>query len=146
AGHDATPCVQPREVHPAGASMSSRITLADLRMLKFWKKKNSDKDNVKPADATDAPAEPGLPQTPATAPTADTAAQDASNTQAAPRRGWRGRLSGSGFARGLSSLFARHPKLDDALLDELETVLITADVGVNASMELVEDLRARMHK
>src|SRR5699024_6613341 len=38
------------------------------------------------------------------------------------------------------------PRLDDALLDELETVLITADVGVNTSMELVEHLRGRMHK
>jgi fused signal recognition particle receptor len=60
--------------------------------------------------------------------------------------GWRERLAGSGFARGLSSLFVRHPKLDDDLLDELETTLITADVGVAASSQLVEDLRRRMHK
>ena len=43
-------------------------------------------------------------------------------------------------------LFARHPKLDDALLDELETVLITADVGVAASTDIVESLRKRMQK
>ncbi len=43
-------------------------------------------------------------------------------------------------------MFARHPKLDDALLDELETTLITADVGVAASTELVESLRKRMDK
>jgi fused signal recognition particle receptor len=42
------------------------------------------------------------------------------------------------FARGLTSLFVRHPKLDDDLLDELETTLITADVGIEASTELVE--------
>ena len=59
------------------------------------------------------------------------------------RRSWRERLSGSGFARGLSSLFARNPVLDDALLDELETCLITADVGVAPAAELVERLRAR---
>jgi fused signal recognition particle receptor len=59
---------------------------------------------------------------------------------------WRERLSGSGFARSLNSLFVRHPKLDDDLLDELETALITADVGVEASTALVEDLRRRMHK
>jgi len=34
--------------------------------------------------------------------------------------------------------------LDDALLDELETTLITADVGVAASTELVEKLRTRV--
>ena len=61
-------------------------------------------------------------------------------------RSWRERLSGSVFAHSLSSLFVRNPKLDDALLDELETTLITADVGVEASTELVEDLRRRMHK
>ena len=62
------------------------------------------------------------------------------------RRGWRERLSGSGLARNLSALFVRHPKLDDDLLDELETTLISADVGVEASTALVESLRKRMHK
>ena len=131
----------------------------------FWKKKkNADKDSGKPADAAadaptvDAPdAPPTVPVTPApetdvTEPdaakpdTSDTSPELAQAPAETSRRGWRQRLSGSGFARGLSSLFTRHPKLDDALLDELETVLITADLGVNASMELVEDLRERMHK
>ncbi|HET7359538.1 MAG TPA: signal recognition particle-docking protein FtsY [Rhodanobacteraceae bacterium] len=62
------------------------------------------------------------------------------------RRNWRERLGGSGFARGLNTLFVRHPKLDDDLLDELETVLVTADVGVAASTQLVEQLRERMHR
>ncbi|MET0617189.1 MAG: signal recognition particle-docking protein FtsY, partial [Luteibacter sp.] len=66
--------------------------------------------------------------------------------EAPAKRSWRERLSGSGFARSLTSLFVRHPKLDDDLLDELETALITADVGVEASMQLVEGLRKRMHK
>lgn len=60
------------------------------------------------------------------------------------RRSWRERLGGSSFSRGLGSLFARNPKLDDQLLDELETLLITADVGVAASTELVEQLRKRV--
>jgi fused signal recognition particle receptor len=63
---------------------------------------------------------------------------------ASAKRSWRERLSGSGFARGLSALFTRHPVLDDAFLDELETCLITADVGVAAATELVEKLRARV--
>ncbi len=62
------------------------------------------------------------------------------------KRSWRERLSGSGFARGLGALFHRNPKLDDDLLDELETTLLTADVGVEASTWLVENLRKRMHK
>ena len=62
----------------------------------------------------------------------------------AGKRGWRERLSGSGFARGLGGLFSRNPKLDDDLLDEIETALLTADVGVPATSGLVEGLRKRM--
>ncbi len=61
-----------------------------------------------------------------------------------PSSGWRERLRGSGFARSLGGLFSRNPKLDDELLDEIETALLTADVGVTASTQLVESLRKRM--
>ncbi|UNK44164.1 signal recognition particle-docking protein FtsY [Luteimonas sp. S4-F44] len=63
---------------------------------------------------------------------------------AAGKSGWRERLSGSTFARSFGGLFSRNPKLDDDLLDEIETALLTADVGVAASTELVESLRKRM--
>jgi fused signal recognition particle receptor len=63
-----------------------------------------------------------------------------------PQRGWRERLSGSGFARGLTSLFSRNPVLSDELLDELEITLLSADVGVTATTELIDALRRRMHK
>jgi len=63
-----------------------------------------------------------------------------------PRRSWRDRLSSSGFARGLSSLFSRNPVLSDELLDELEITLLSADVGVASTSELIDDLRRRMHK
>jgi fused signal recognition particle receptor len=74
------------------------------------------------------------------------AAAPSAETSVAAKRSWRDRLSGNSFARGLATLFVRHPKLDDDLLDELETTLITADVGIEASTELVEELRKRMHK
>src|SRR3546814_12638156 len=65
---------------------------------------------------------------------------------AAPGKpGWRERLRGSGFSRGLGGLFSRNPKLDDDLLDEIETPLITADVGVTATTGLVEHLRKRLN-
>lgn len=63
---------------------------------------------------------------------------------AAGKPGWRDRLRGSTFARSFSGLFSRHPRLDDDLLDEIETALITADVGVTATSQLVEGLRKRM--
>ncbi|GAA4781935.1 signal recognition particle-docking protein FtsY [Lysobacter hankyongensis] len=64
---------------------------------------------------------------------------------AAPGKpGWRERLRNSAFARSFGGLFSRNPKLDDDLLDEIETALLTADVGVGATTQLVESLRKRM--
>ncbi|WEN14641.1 signal recognition particle-docking protein FtsY [Rhodanobacter sp. AS-Z3] len=132
-------------------------------MLKFWKKKPAEKEAGQSASTTQAaadvpPAELApLPEVAVTAPSAavgddfETAALAPSETAvdaaAAPaKRSWRERLAGNVFSRSLSSLFVRNPKLDDDLLDELETTLITADVGIEASTELVENLRKRMHK
>jgi len=113
-------------------------------MLKFWKKKPADDapeqdDAVMPETASVDGGDTAPPAPPV-------AAEDDAPVQDAPiaRRGWRERLAGSGFARSLGALFVRHPRLDDDLLDELETALITADVGVEASTQLVESLRKRM--
>jgi fused signal recognition particle receptor len=84
----------------------------------------------------------------------DEAAREAAQADAAPtgpapaapgKSGWRERLRGTGFARGLGSLFSRNPKLDEDLLEEIETALLTADVGVPATTALVEGLRKRMN-
>ena len=83
------------------------------------------------ADRGDAAAPPGV------------AGTTAAPADAGPK-GWRDRLRGSGFARSVGGLFARNPKLDDDLLDEIETALLTADVGVTATTQLVESLRKRM--
>src|SRR5690606_25388619 len=93
--------------------------------------------------ADPAPAAPAAPAPVATTPRPSTDTQD--RPAAAPGKpGWRERLRGSGFSRGLGGLFSRNPKLDDDLLDEIETALITADVGVTATTGLVEHLRRRM--
>lgn len=60
------------------------------------------------------------------------------------KRSWRERLRGTGFSRALSGVFSRNPPLDEALLDELEAVLLGADVGVAATTALIDDLRRRM--
>ncbi|MGF6420418.1 fused signal recognition particle receptor [Stenotrophomonas sp. AN71] len=95
-----------------------------------------------------APAiEPAPAPQPAHAPVTDdlpaTASVDAVPA-AAGKPGWRERLRNSVIARSFGGLFSRNPKLDDDLLDELETALITADVGVGATTDLVEGLRKRM--
>ena len=136
-------------------------------MLKFWKKKPAEPASPAATDDTQTAPPAAAPSVEASAPEsagpalqealteipsptetrADTERFAAPAEAAAPaRRGWRERLSGNAFARGLSSLFVRNPRLDDDLLDELETTLITADVGVEASTALVEALRKRMHK
>ncbi|HVC18325.1 MAG TPA: signal recognition particle receptor subunit alpha, partial [Rhodanobacter sp.] len=145
-------------------------------MLKFWKKKIAaksaaagtiaDPDAVVPIvpEADDpalneamaeivAPADLPHDHERFAAPTLDpavpppaVAVPEQPSPEQSTRRSWRERLSGNAFARGLSSLFVRHPTLDDNLLDELETTLITADVGIEASTMLVESLRRRMHK
>ncbi|HTC27521.1 signal recognition particle-docking protein FtsY [Dyella sp.] len=114
-------------------------------MLKFWKKKPADNGAGENEEATDqAPAQAIAQETPA--PVEAPVAASETSAEAPARRSWRERLSGSVFSRGISTLFSRHPKLDDGLLDELETTLITADVGIEASTSLVETLRKRMHK
>ncbi|EPG2419557.1 signal recognition particle-docking protein FtsY [Stenotrophomonas maltophilia] len=85
--------------------------------------------------------------TPAPAPVTDDLPAAASiDAVPAPagKPGWRERLRNSVIARSFGGLFSRNPKLDDDLLDELETALITADVGVGATTDLVEGLRKRM--
>ncbi|MGB3460608.1 MAG: signal recognition particle-docking protein FtsY [Rhodanobacter lindaniclasticus] len=134
-------------------------------MLKFWKKKSAETDahrkEVPPA-APDAAVDAGLPEAAASGlrealaempspedtrrATERFVAPAEEPAPTSPKRSWRERLSGSVFSRSLGSLFVRNPRLDDDLLDELETVLITADVGVEASSALVDGLRKRMHK
>ena len=119
-------------------------------MLKFWKKKPPDADKTAaPARADDAVAAPAPADAAIDAePAAPFAAEPADGApEAIPaRRSWRERLSGSGFARGLAAVFKRNPVLDDAFLDELETCLITADVGIATASEIVDDLRRRVGK
>ena len=62
----------------------------------------------------------------------------------AGKLGWRERLRNSVFAKSITSLFSRNPKLDDELLDEIETALLTADVGVPVTTSVIESLRKRM--
>ncbi|MCC8473427.1 signal recognition particle-docking protein FtsY [Xanthomonas arboricola] len=70
--------------------------------------------------------------------------RDALPAAPAGKPGWRDRLRNSSFARSFGGLFSRNPKLDDDLLEEIETALITADVGIGATTALVEGLRKRM--
>jgi fused signal recognition particle receptor len=46
----------------------------------------------------------------------------------------------------VEDLVRRYKKIDDDFFDELEEILITADVGVNTVMELIDELRDEVRK
>jgi len=105
-------------------------------MFNFWRRK--------PAPADAAPASAGVVEAPReVAAPAPIAVAAPATTQDKPRS-WRERLGGSAFTRSLGALFSRNPKLDEDLLEELETTLLTADVGVATTAMLVDGLRKRM--
>ena len=47
---------------------------------------------------------------------------------------------------GLADLLLGRKRIDDDLLDELETLLLTADVGVEATRRIIDDLHARVRR
>jgi fused signal recognition particle receptor len=73
-------------------------------------------------------------------------------TGEAPASGWLASLQqGLGKTRAklgdsLGALFGAGRKLDEAFYEELETILLTADVGVAATTHLLEALRARARR
>ena len=97
---------------------------------------------AEPVPATPAAEAPATPVSPAPVAAAPAPAAEA------PKRSWMDRLR-SGLARtreqiggGLSSLFTRR-KIDEDLLEELETTLLMADCGVEATQFLLDELRKR---
>jgi fused signal recognition particle receptor len=86
------------------------------------------------ATAPDTEAAPGAVETEAPAPAAGGWFKKLKDGLSKTRQQLGGRLVG---------LFGAGRKLDDAFYDELETVLITSDVGVSATEFLLENLRSR---
>lgn len=71
-------------------------------------------------------------------------------SQPEKKRGWFTRLK-EGLSRTrqqlsnkLSQLFSRHQAIDDNLLEELETLLLTADVGVDTTDALLDQFKAEV--
>lgn len=50
------------------------------------------------------------------------------------------------FTSSLTNLFTRNVKIDDDLYDELEEILISADIGMNSTIEIVDELRGEIKK
>ena len=50
------------------------------------------------------------------------------------------------FVDRVEDLFVRSKSIDESFFEELEEILIGADVGVNTAMELIDELRAEVRK
>lgn len=50
------------------------------------------------------------------------------------------------FSSGLGNLFLGKKTIDDELLEEIETVLLTADVGVDAATDIIDNLTERVSR
>ncbi len=126
-------------------------------MIPFFRRKKPDA-SAQPETATSAPEAVAAPveapaehamEAPTEAPTETPSDLRSAPTETAPaaapgKPGWRERLRNSAFARAFGGLFSGNPRLDDELLDEIETALLTADVGVAATTQLIDTLRRRM--
>ncbi len=74
----------------------------------------------------------------------ESASSDTDVSRPGLRERIRGALSRTGS--GLGSLFLGRKSIDDDLLDELETVLLMADVGVDATSEIIETLTEKVNR
>ena len=120
-----------------------------FRFFRHSKKDVTDGQNAPVEDRSAAPPPPSKPDT--TPPpfgrddasdhaTDAKAAKAADDSDAATRLSWRERLRHVALTRNLAQLFGRNPRLDEGLLDEIETVLLMADVGVTTTSELIARL------
>ena len=76
--------------------------------------------------------------------------KDTGDADASQRKGLFARLRAGlsktreGLAGGISRLLRGRTKIDDELLEEIETQLLLADVGVEATREMIDDLTRRV--
>lgn len=107
-----------------------------------------------PAEADDdtpetTPSPDGDPGRAAAAAEAEADAETATDAETGGgRRGWLQRLR-AGLRKtgeGLSGLFLGRKTIDDDLLEDLETRLLMADVGVEATQRIIDDLTARLRR
>ncbi|AEG70310.1 signal recognition particle-docking protein FtsY [Ralstonia solanacearum] len=140
-------------------------------MFSFWKKRKAEPqpaaEPAPPAAAPEAvqapvpapvasptpapaPAPVAVPDTPAAPAALDMQADDIETVPTPPvmeqaRKGWMSRLrSGlSKTSKNLTTLFVG-VKVDEALFEELETALLMADAGVDATEYLLDELRRRV--
>lgn len=85
-------------------------------------------------------------------PSSDAQPQQSSEQSSVQKQGLFARLKAglsrtrSGITDGLADLVLGKKAIDDDVLDEIETLLLTSDVGVEATQEIVSDLTGRIQR
>ncbi|MFK7992158.1 MAG: signal recognition particle-docking protein FtsY [Sandaracinaceae bacterium] len=112
---------------------------------------NTDADDAEaPADDAEAPAEgsedPAAEDAPATAHETQSAAKSGPSEEdvKALKKGLAS--TRGGFISRLAKLFSRKKEIDPALLDDIQEVLLTADIGVKTADRILERLKDRMDR
>ena len=106
---------------------------------------------AEPRQATPEPAEAAEVETAGGLQTADTAAPDAGGEDAG-KAGFFSRLrqglgrTSDNLVQGLGNLFLGRKEIDAELLEELESRLLLADVGVDATLEIIDHLTQRVSR
>lgn len=77
---------------------------------------------------------------------ADESAADAKETSLFARLKERLGRTRSTISDGLAGLLLGKKQIDDELLEELETLLLTADVGIDATQTIISDITARVKR
>jgi fused signal recognition particle receptor len=108
-------------------------------MFSLWKKKKPE-----PVPQAPEPAAPPALDVPGDAEVRQQAEAFDAPTQAPAS--WGERLRGIGFAKSFGTLFAGRRDIDDDLIDEIETSLLTSDAGVAATETVMAELRRRHAK
>lgn len=118
--------------------------------MKFFKRRKGAADEGAEAPATDSATPPESPaEAPAEAPPA---AATPPETEEKARPGFFSRLrrglgrTSDNLVAGLGNLFLGRKEIDAELLEELESRLLLADVGVDATVHIIEQLTQRVSR
>ena len=141
---DADNAVKDNEQQPATSTPDSDTALAP--------QETSAPDKPQEVPQTTAVEAPSVPE-PAVTPSAETPAAPAAvapTTEPAAKPGFFSRIkqglsrTSNNFAEGLGSLILGRKVIDDELLEDIESQLLVADVGMDATSEIIDDLTQRV--
>jgi fused signal recognition particle receptor len=119
-----------------------------MKFLDRFRKNNPSAEPAQPGPQTEAPVVPASTQVFVEPPRPVVAAESAPTDKAGFLQRLKSglRRTSSSFSEGLGNLFLGKKIIDDALLEELETQLLLADVGIDATQRIIGNLTQRVSR